>query len=284
MAKVSIGIPAYYGEEGVARLLHSIGQQEYEDYEVVITDDSGDGRIGRLAEGKKNVRYYKNEVRLGAAANWNRAMHLCTGEYMKIMHHDDWFTAPDSLGEFVRMMEEHPEADLVFCGTRQVGRDGEYERFISPEDAGLLRQDYRNLFLGNTIGAPSAVMHRRGVGEYDGALTWLVDMEFYMHILKGNPHFAYTEKPLVSIGVSAGQLTESCIGSREINIAEYGYVYRKYGLGGEKAYKRKLMQILMEYGASYGEAAGLGITKAEYLAGRAGKLAGKVKWKLGIRG
>ena len=99
MAKVSIGIPAYYGEEGVARLLRSIGQQEYEDYEVVITDDSGDDRIGRLAEGKKNVRYYKNEVRLGAAANWNRAMRLCTGEYMKIMHHDDWFTAPDAKWE-----------------------------------------------------------------------------------------------------------------------------------------------------------------------------------------
>lgn len=284
MAKVSIGIPAYYGEEGVARLLRSIGQQEYEDYEVVITDDSGDDRIGRLAEGKKNVRYYKNEVRLGAAANWNRAMRLCTGEYMKIMHHDDWFTAPDSLGEFVRMMEEHPEADLVFCGTRQVGSGGAYERFISPEDAELLRQDYRNLFLGNTIGAPSAVMHRRGVGEYDAVLTWLVDMEFYMQILKGNPHFVYTEKPLVSIGVSAGQLTESCIGSREINLTEYGYVYRKYGLGGEKAYKRKLMRILMEYGASCGEAEELGITKAEYFAGRAGKLAGKVKWKLGFRG
>ena len=268
MAKVSIGIPAYYGEEGVARLLRSIGQQEYEDYEVVITDDSGDDRIGRLAEGKKNVRYYKNEVRLGAAANWNRAMRLCTGEYMKIMHHDDWFTAPD----------------LRLRGTRQVGSGGAYERFISLEDAELLRQDYRNLFLGNTIGAPSAVMHRRGVGEYDAALTWLVDMEFYMQILKGNPHFAYTEKPLVSIGVSAGQLTESCIGNREINLTEYGYVYRKYGLGGEKAYKRKLMRILMEYGASCGEAEELGITKAEYLAGRAGKLAGKVKWKLGFRG
>jgi Glycosyltransferases involved in cell wall biogenesis len=283
MAKVSIAVPAYHGEAGMVRLLESIRKQDYKDYEVVITDDSEDDRVGRLAEGQENIRYFKNKVRLGASANWNQAMRRCSGEYIKIMHHDDWFTAPDSLGEFVRMMEEHPEADLVFSGTRQVGQETEYERFTTPEDAEQIRQDYRNLYLGNTIGAPSAVMHRQGVGEYDEALTWLVDLEFYMNVLKKNPHFAYTEKPLVSIGISEAQLTERCIGNREINITEYGYIYRKYGLEGEKKYKGKLMRVLMDYDAAYGEALEYGITKAEYLAGKAGKLAGKVKWKLGIR-
>lgn len=280
MAKVSIGIPAYHGKEGIIRLLESIGQQTYRDYEVVITDDSEGDEIGRLAKGRQGVRYYKNGTRLGAAANWNEAMRRCGGEYMKIMHHDDWFTTPDSLGEFVRMMEEHPEADMVFCGTRQVEPEKSYERFISPGDAELIKQDYRNLYLGNTIGAPSAVMHRKGVGEYDESLTWLVDMEFYMHILKRNPHFAYTEKPLVSIGISGSQLTESCIGNREINVREYGYVYKKYELDSEKAYREKLMEILMDYDAQYVEAAKFGVTKAEYTIRKAEKLAGKVKWKL----
>ncbi len=284
MAKVSIGIPAYHGEEGVRRLLKSIEQQKYKDYEVVITDDSEGDEIGRLAEGRQGVRYYKNASRLGAAGNWNEVMRRCSGEYMKIMHHDDWFTAPDSLGEFVRMMEEHPEADMVFCGTRQVETEKSYERFTDPEDAELIRKDYRNLYLGNTIGAPSAVMHRRGVGEYDESLTWLVDMEFYMNILRRNPRFAYTEKPLVSIGISGSQLTEDCIGNREINITEYGYIYKKYGLEGEKKYKEKLMQVLMDYNAAYSDAVDFGITKTEYLTGKAGKLAEKVKWKMGIRG
>ncbi len=280
MAKVSIAIPAYNGEAGVARLLRSVRQQQYKDYEVVITDDSDDDRIGRLIEGQSWARYYKNKERLGPTGNWNEAMRRCRGEYIKIMHHDDWFADADSLGRFVRLMEGNPDADMVFCGTRQVGEKESYERSISLQEAEFIRQDYRNLYLGNTIGAPSAVMHRRQAGRYDEALTWLVDMEFYMGILKRNPHFAYTKEALVCIGVSGGQLTESCIGNREINLFEYGYIYQKYGLGEGKQYRKKLVHILADFGAGYGEAAKWGIGKGEYTAAMAAKLADKVKWKL----
>lgn len=280
MARVSIGIPAYNNEAGVDRLLESIRQQKYRDYEVVITDDSDDDRIGKRVKGYEGVRYYKNAAKLGATGNWNEAMRRCNGEYMKMMHHDDWFASQDSLGEFVRLMDGNPKADMVFCGTRQVGEGKSYERFASPEDVELIRQDYRNLYLGNTIGAPSAVMHRRGAGEYDETLTWLVDMDFYMGILRQNPYFAYTEKALVCIGVSDNQLTESCIRDQEINVLEYGYIYKKYDLGKEKQYREKLTRMLTDYGAGYGKAAELGITKTEYAVRKAGKFADKIKWKL----
>ena len=282
MAKVSIGIPAYNNEEGIARLLKSIGIQEFTDYEIVITDDSEDDRIYKLVEGRSDIRYFKNAKRLGATGNWNEAMGKCNGDYLKIMHHDDWFTTEDSLGKFVEMLDTHPESDMVFSGTRQVEPDRSYERFIAPENAKLIRQDYRNLFLGNTIGAPSAVMYRRNAGQYDEKLTWLVDMEFYMHILKENPHFHYTEEPLVSIGISGTQLTESCIGDKKINIEEYGYIYKKYDLYGEEKYREKLIQVLIDNEASYEKAAAFGVTEKEYRIKKAEKLVSKVKWKLRI--
>ena len=50
MVKVSICIPAYNNEQSVRRLLASVEKQIFQDYEVIITDDStGDG-IGKLAE------------------------------------------------------------------------------------------------------------------------------------------------------------------------------------------------------------------------------------------
>lgn len=298
MNKVSICIPAYNNEKSVKRLLESIEIQSYKDYEVIITDDSETDSIKELINGKTNIKYYKNEKRLGATANWNQAIRRSSGEFIKIMHHDDWFTDVNSLQSFVDMLEEHPEADMAFSGTRQVeeesnaGFDG-YERFIAKEDAALIAEDYRNLFLGNTIGAPSAVIVRRksnvtDLGEqreeiaYDERLKWLVDMDYYMQILKRNPHFVYTEAPLVSIGIGQEQLTETCRDDKELNVREYGCLYNKYDLSTDKNYRNQMIKILLEADKSYEDAKahGNGIRKTEYMLAAGKKLFGKVKWKL----
>ena len=287
MVKVSICIPAYNNRASLARLLDSIEQQSFRDYEVIITDDSDGDEIRRLAEERGYIRYYKNSNRSGPAANWNAAIEKSCGEYVKIMHHDDWFTTGASLQAFVDLLEEHPEADMAFSGSCQVEGESCYERCISGEDAQLIRRDWRNLFLGNTIGAPSAVIVRRraveageGAGRYDENLTWLVDMEYYMGILKKNPCFAYTEEPLISIGVSSGQLTESCREDGELNAFEYGYIYQKYGLGEEKRYRRKLVRVCADGGKSFEAAAGYGIGRAEYGLEQGRKLLGRIQWKL----
>lgn len=299
MVKVSICIPAFNNELSVGRLLESIEKQDFKDYEVIITDDSDGDGIRKLAEGKDYVKYYKNPRRLGAAANWNGAISKASGEYIKIMHHDDWFTDEGSLREFVGMLEEHPEACFGFSGSRQEEEGKSYDRCIAQEDAALIAEDYRNLYLGNTIGAPSAVIVRgntlknagsltkgkqEGSGNigiiYDEKLTWLVDMEYYMNLLKHTPHFVYTEKPLVSIGVGDDQLTEACRGNMDLNVFEYGYIYRKYHLESGEKYRRKLLTILGDAGKSREEAAAYGFTKREYQGEMRRKFLSKVKWKL----
>ena len=95
----------------------------------------------------------------GATGNWNEAVRHASGEYIKIMHHDDWFTDRDCLARFVEMLEEHPEADLAFCGSRQVMLDGvgnrtgeEFDRAISDEHLKMISEDWRDLYIGDYIG------------------------------------------------------------------------------------------------------------------------------------
>ena len=281
MMKVSICIPAYNNEPSVRRLLESIERQNFKDYEVIITDDSVTDGIKKLAEEKSYVKYYKNPQCLGAAANWNAAISKARGEYIKIMHHDDWFTDENSLREFVNMLEEHPEACLGFSGSRQEEKEKSYERHIAPEDAAFIAQDYRNLYLGITIGAPSAVIVRGSImAEYDEKLTWLVDMEYYMNLLKHTPHFIYTEKPLVSIGVGDDQLTEACRDNKELNVFEYGYIYKKYHLESQEKYRQKLLMILLDAGKSEEEVTAYGFPKGVYRREMRKKLFSKIKWKL----
>ena len=128
--KVSICIPCYQQAMDVRRLLDSILQQDYTDFEVILTDDSGDDEVERVAAdyrgrivaktGEETSFFYqRNPVRLGHVRNWNAALQKAGGEYIKIMFSDDWFTFPTSLSTFVRMLKEHPDAVLSFSGSRQ---------------------------------------------------------------------------------------------------------------------------------------------------------------------
>ncbi|MDO4293867.1 MAG: glycosyltransferase family 2 protein [Eubacteriales bacterium] len=275
MAKVSICIPAYKNPVGVRRLLESICIQDYRDFEVVITDDSPDDRVERAAmefrDRLPGLSYFRNPSRRGATGNWNEAVRHAGGELIKIMHHDDWFTDKTCLGRFVRMLEEHPEADLAFCGSRQVMLDAqgnrtgeEFDRGISREHLSMIEKDFRDLYIGDYIGAPSATIYRKGAPEYEERLTWIVDVEFYMRLLAKNPRFAATTEPLVSIGVSLNQLTESCRTDGELNVREYGFVMQEFGLEKEKKYRDKIIAIALKYKMPYSSIASCGIPAGEY--------------------
>ena len=302
MAKVSICIPAYGNEAGIRRLLQSIEEQKYGDYEVIITEDtiessvedtvedSVDESIAEVVREKSYVKYYRNKKRLGATVNWNEAIGKSSGEYIKLMHHDDWFSDENSLGKFVELLDKNPQADLAFSGTVQEEAERSYTRCITKEDAEFIRVDYHNLYMGNTIGAPSAVIIRRNninTGnmvpvKYDENLKWLVDMEYYMRVLSSNPIFAYTEEPLISIGVSEEQLTEECRDDGELNIREYGYIFDKYNLNNKTQYREKLIRIFSDNEKSYADIKKHGIVKTEYTKELRRKFVSKVKWKMGI--
>lgn len=275
MPKVSICVPAYGNAAGIARLLSSIKEQTFKDYEVVLTDDSPDESVEAavLKSGVRNLHYHKNETRLGASANWNEAVRKSGGEYIKMMHHDDWFSSPESLSGFVELLDQEPEAALAFSGTWQVtladggGARPEIERFsrcIGEEQKELLSRDWRNLFLGNYIGAPSAVIYRRNGLEFEGRLTWVMDTEYYMRLLQKSPHFACTKEPLVCIGVSQDQLTERCRTDGALNVFEYGFLFEEFGLRTEKRYRDKLIAVALKYDMPYSAVEGYGISRAEY--------------------
>ena len=273
MSRVSICIPAYRNPDGIKRLLSSIVSQTYQDYEVVISDDTPeqDKTIDKMIDlesfGIKNIRYQIHEHHEGAASNWNKALDMATGDYIKIMHHDDWFTFSDSLSSLVLLLDENSSAQMAFCGTRQVktGSTTEiYDRHTPEADTTRFRNDYRKIFTGNTIGAPSAVICRKSDIRYDAELTWLVDMEYYMDILSKVPEFEYTNEPLISIGMSEGQLTSSCIDDKKLNLKEYRYIYNKYNLREDPECMDKMLNVIVDCRGTRKDAIDCGITAEAY--------------------
>lgn len=267
--KVSICAPAYNNASEVERLLKSIYAQTYTDFEVNISDDSTDHETERIVaaykEHHKNINYIHNAKPYGHIFNWNAAIKMAHGEYIKIMFSDDWFTDEESLGAYVALLDKSPDAMLAFAGSRQVSLDDDmkfYDRHATPQFIGKLRRNYRFLFQGNEIGAPSAVIYRRGesLTLFDEKSNWASDMYLYFDLLIKSPKFAFTTKPLISIGVHDHQYTES-FSNKDMRIYnDYRYMYEKYKLRESKACREYFTkQFLVKYGKGIREAHALGI-------------------------
>ena len=247
MAKVSICIPAYKQAVYMRRLLDSISMQNYLDYEIIISDDSPDYTVYDVLSDYHNLKiiYQKNNISLGSPENWNESIRLSSGEYIKIMHHDDWFANEDSLYKFVKMLDENPDSDFAFSGSLNVSSEQSRVHFMTESKAVEIRNSPDCLFTGNFIGAPSATIYRRKDTKFDENLKWLVDLEFYIRLLRENNNFIFTTEPLVSIGISETQVTNDCINNRTLENFEYTYVYDKLNLSMHQSLKKYLLKLLI---------------------------------------
>ncbi len=230
--RVSICIPTYKQTEYLKKTLDSIKIQTFKDFEIVITDDSPDNSVKELVntyDFDVNLRYIKNKIPKGSPANWNEAIRQSTGEYIKIMHHDDWFTDETSLHKFVELLDNNPNADFAFSGCLNFIHEKKSHHFVNSDNIQKLREDPYILLLGNIIGAPSVTIYRNNASSaYDESIKWLVDLDFYIRLIIKNQNFTFTEEPLVSICTKGDhQVTKECVDNKNIEIPEYIYVYQK---------------------------------------------------------
>lgn len=234
MVKVSICIPAYKQVAFLRSTLASISEQSFNDYELIVSDDSPNRDVENLVNEfgfGRRLRYVRNEQPLGSPRNWNAAMALARGEYVKLMHHDDYFLHPDALTKFVEMLDRNPGAFFAFSGTRVLDVRGGSERHhcVGETRAQSLGTFPEQLFMGNVIGAPSATIVRRSLGlEYDTRMKWLVDTDYYIRALRVCSVFAYTNDLLITTPTSADhQVTEMVRDDAAVDIGEALMLFEK---------------------------------------------------------
>lgn len=254
MPKVSICVPTYNNLTCVEYLCASIAQQTFEDYEVIITDDSTNCQIADYilkdcVISADKIHYFHNAQPLGPIFNWNCAIEKATGEYVKIMFSDDWFTEETSLNTMVQALDAHENASMVFCGSMQVSIAKSYPRLPSTKYIEKLHQDYRYLFISNQIGAPSDILYRRNINPlFDEKSNWASDVFFYFEILKHNAEFIYIAQPLISIGIHEQQYTETFTERDERIFKDYEYLYQKYCLFENPEYRTYFLKhYLLKY-------------------------------------
>jgi glycosyltransferase involved in cell wall biosynthesis len=128
--KLSIGMPVYNGEKFLRAALDSLLQQDYADFELIISDnastDATQGICREYAAKDPRIRYHRNETNIGASGNFNSVVKMARGEFFKWAAHDD-VHLPGFLKQCMNMMEQAPgSVVLVTTKTKVIDEHGNF--------------------------------------------------------------------------------------------------------------------------------------------------------------
>ena len=124
---LTIAIPAYNRPEWFKRALLSILNMPFanqKSIEIVVSDDSTivDCK-GIFNECIKNwngtYQYHTNSPSLGMAGNWNQCIRLSSGQYILILHDDDYLQ-PNAGINIVRILKQYPQRSTFLFGVNVV--------------------------------------------------------------------------------------------------------------------------------------------------------------------
>jgi glycosyltransferase involved in cell wall biosynthesis len=145
---VSIGMPVYNGERFVRQALESILVQDYENFELIISDNASTDTTGnicqRYADRDARIRYVRNETNLGASPNHKRVFEMARGDYFKWAAHDDE-CLPTFLSRCMSVFEEVPQSVVLV-----------YPQSLIIDEEGRVIREYRV-----SIEAKASRPHRR---------------------------------------------------------------------------------------------------------------------------
>ncbi len=231
---VSICIPAYEYPELLKTCLLSIVNQTYQNFEVIITDDSSHDELAKIVKdiNDDRIHYYKNPLALGSPANWNKCISVATGDLIKILHHDDRFYNDYSLAEFVQPFIINPDLKFAFSQCVNIYPDKEVPYKISEHVIKKIIEHPTLLLLFNGIGAPSTTIFKKQVYnefKFDEKSKWFVDVVFYINVLNKFNYVHTIKKALIKVTAQSNtQVTNNTSGL--VKVEEAIYAFDKFGI------------------------------------------------------
>ncbi|RYE58650.1 MAG: glycosyltransferase [Sphingobacteriales bacterium] len=190
MPKVSVLIPTYNYARYLEEAIESVLNQTFTDFELIIIDDQSKDNTDEVVQKylrDPRVSYQKNPVNLGLVGNFNRALELANGEYIKFLLADDKLEKT-ILSKFVAVLDTYPGVSLVTCisgtfgdvvQTREIPLNG-----LQPGKSVIMES--LNHGKGNWIGEPSVVMFRKSSlpqGRFNPEYICLVDLDMWLRLL-----------------------------------------------------------------------------------------------------
>ena len=188
MTLLSVCIPAYNRPRELSLLLDSILNQDFSDYEVVVSDDNSPkaAEIASVVEEhirrhpERRIHYSRNERNLGYDGHLRAILHKAGGRYCVYMGDDD-LLAPGALQKIARAVTENPNIGVVLRSwafvnrtTNEVTHTYKYfdsDRFFPAGADTIVTFFRRSLFISGVVVHRDAAV-RLATDQFDGTLLY----------------------------------------------------------------------------------------------------------------
>ena len=175
LPKISVIIPVHNAGRTLKRCLESLEKQSDPNYEVIVVDDGSTDDSRRIAEdicNRSGFRLLSLANNKGQAVARNEGAREATGTILAFVDSD--VSVPrDWLEKYRRLLEDHPEADVI-CSGYTVSTGDPAPALFASHEAYFRRQNLPSLRLQTTTSA-NCVMAREAFEEVGGF------PEYYVH-------------------------------------------------------------------------------------------------------
>ncbi len=126
---ISILMPVYNTrKDHLERAIESVRDQYYSPWELCICDDASTAHhirpmLEKWVQADSRIKVVFSSRNGGISEATNRALQLATGEFIGLLDHDDELS-PAALYETVKLLQEHPEADVIYSDEDKLESDG----------------------------------------------------------------------------------------------------------------------------------------------------------------
>lgn len=174
--KISIVIPLYKTPVNyLDELVSSIRRQTYSNWEICFSDGSGENSpltdiLKKYQDRDDRIKTVYTGRQMQISENTNCALDIADGDYIMFTDHDDIITR-DALFEFVKIINENENVDIIYSDEDKVTMDG--RQFFEPH----FKPDYNLDLLNSTnyfchlVAVKADIARQAGLlnHEFDGA-------------------------------------------------------------------------------------------------------------------
>lgn len=225
---VSVIIPAYNAEAFISDAIHSILEQDYEYYEIIVIDDGSNDQTSKVVNTiqDERIRFIQQPNNQGASAARNRGMQEAKGEYLAFLDADDLWS-PYFLTTMLETISQH-KFDLLFCNSIR-SRNSETLSWEAPLHKPGIEKSLQNIF-SNPYMATGALLFRREVLKkihgFNTDLKTAEDIDFVLRIAE---HYCIGHLPeaLVQVKVRPGSLGNQA-GAYRDNLTVLSWFFQRH--------------------------------------------------------
>jgi glycosyltransferase involved in cell wall biosynthesis len=199
---VSVVIPTYNRAALIARSIHSVLNQSYSDFEVLVIDDGSTDDTAAVVASFRDPRIHYSRLakNAGVGAARNIGIGMSKGKFIAFQDSDDeWLS--EKLAKHMSVFEQRsPHLGVVYSDMQRILKDGSAEYHASPAVIpGRLVNPVNRRYQVWMLGIQSTVMKRECLDEagyFNEALPALEDLELFIRLSKKFDFYRIPE-PLV---------------------------------------------------------------------------------------